>query len=99
MRILDKFLGLFWGRLGGGLRVALWHLTARWMVSRQAQAENQTRGGHIGAGRVMKIAMIGTGYVGLVSGVCFSDFGHEVVCVDKNPDKIAQLKAGKVPIF
>ena len=47
----------------------------------------------------MKIAMIGTGYVGLVSGVCFSDFGHEVVCVDKNPDKIAQLKAGKVPIF
>ena len=47
----------------------------------------------------MKIAMIGTGYVGLVSGVCFSDFGHEVVCVDKNPGKIAQLQAGKVPIF
>ena len=47
----------------------------------------------------MKIAMIGTGYVGLVSGVCFSDFGHEVVCVDKNPDKIAQLQAGRVPIF
>ncbi len=47
----------------------------------------------------MKIAMIGTGYVGLVSGVCFSDFGHDVVCVDKNPDKIALLKAGEVPIF
>jgi UDPglucose 6-dehydrogenase len=47
----------------------------------------------------MKIAMIGTGYVGLVSGVCFSDFGHEVVCVDKNPDKIAQLNAGIVPIY
>lgn len=47
----------------------------------------------------MKIAMIGTGYVGLVSGVCFSDFGHEVVCVDKNPDKIASLQAGQVPIF
>ncbi len=47
----------------------------------------------------MKIAMIGTGYVGLVSGVCFSDFGHEVVCVDNNPDKIAQLQAGQVPIF
>lgn len=47
----------------------------------------------------MKIAMIGTGYVGLVSGVCFSDFGHDVVCVDKNPDKIAQLQAGEVPIF
>ena len=47
----------------------------------------------------MKIAMIGTGYVGLVSGVCFSDFGHDVVCVDKNPDKIVQLQAGRVPIF
>jgi UDPglucose 6-dehydrogenase len=47
----------------------------------------------------MKIAMIGTGYVGLVSGVCFSDFGHEVVCVDKNPQKIDMLKAGQVPIY
>lgn len=47
----------------------------------------------------MKIAMIGTGYVGLVSGVCFSDFGHEVVCVDKNPDKIGQLNKGIVPIY
>ena len=43
----------------------------------------------------MKIAMIGTGYVGLVSGVCFSDFGHEVVCVDKDPSKIELLKAGR----
>jgi len=47
----------------------------------------------------MKIAMIGTGYVGLVSGVCFSDFGHEVACVDLNPDKIAMLNAGQVPIY
>ncbi|MCO6384083.1 MAG: UDP-glucose/GDP-mannose dehydrogenase family protein [Vannielia sp.] len=47
----------------------------------------------------MKIAMIGTGYVGLVSGVCFSDFGHEVVCVDKNPEKVAKLNAGEVPIY
>ncbi|MGE4324504.1 MAG: UDP-glucose/GDP-mannose dehydrogenase family protein [Pseudodonghicola sp.] len=47
----------------------------------------------------MKIAMIGTGYVGLVSGVCFSDFGHEVICVDKNPEKIEMLEAGQVPIF
>ncbi|MGJ8621933.1 MAG: UDP-glucose dehydrogenase family protein [Yoonia sp.] len=47
----------------------------------------------------MKIAMIGTGYVGLVSGVCLSDFGHEVVCVDKNADKLALLRAGKTPIF
>ncbi len=47
----------------------------------------------------MKIAMIGTGYVGLVSGVCFSDFGHDVVCVDKDPAKIEKLKTGIVPIF
>ncbi|MDR5652342.1 UDP-glucose dehydrogenase family protein [Ruixingdingia sedimenti] len=47
----------------------------------------------------MKIAMIGTGYVGLVSGVCFSDFGHEVVCVDKDAAKIARLEAGEVPIY
>ena len=47
----------------------------------------------------MKIAMIGTGYVGLVSGVCFSDFGHDVVCVDKMDAKIAQLERGEVPIY
>lgn len=47
----------------------------------------------------MKIAMIGTGYVGLVSGVCFSDFGHEVVCVDKDPRKIEMLTRGEVPIY
>ena len=47
----------------------------------------------------MKIAMIGTGYVGLVSGVCLSDFGHEVVCVDKDADKITMLRRGKVPIY
>ena len=47
----------------------------------------------------MKIAMIGTGYVGLVSGVCFSDFGHDVVCVDKQAAKIEALQAGRVPIY
>lgn len=47
----------------------------------------------------MKIAMIGTGYVGLVSGVCFSDFGHQVVCVDKDPAKITRLEHGEVPIY
>ena len=47
----------------------------------------------------MKIAMIGAGYVGLVSGVCFSDFGHEVVCVDVDPAKVDMLNAGQVPIF
>ncbi|UWQ81937.1 UDP-glucose/GDP-mannose dehydrogenase family protein (plasmid) [Leisingera sp. S132] len=47
----------------------------------------------------MRIAMIGTGYVGLVSGVCFSDFGHDVVCVDKDAQKIARLNRGEVPIY
>jgi UDPglucose 6-dehydrogenase len=47
----------------------------------------------------MRIAMIGTGYVGLVSGACLSEFGHEVTCVDKDAKKIAALKSGKVPIF
>ena len=47
----------------------------------------------------MRIAMIGTGYVGLVSGACFSDFGHEVVCVDKDAGKIERLREGEVPIF
>jgi UDPglucose 6-dehydrogenase len=47
----------------------------------------------------MRVAMIGTGYVGLVSGACFADFGHEVVCVDKDKAKIAALGRGGVPIF
>ena len=47
----------------------------------------------------MRITMIGSGYVGLVSGACFSDFGHDVVCVDKDARKIAALEAGKMPIF
>ena len=47
----------------------------------------------------MRIAMIGSGYVGLVSGVCFADFGHDVVCIDKDAAKIAQLEAGVMPIY
>src|SRR5215467_6630238 len=47
----------------------------------------------------MRVAMIGTGYVGLVSGACFADFGHEVVCVDKDKAKIAALSRGEVPIY
>ncbi|MBF6603934.1 MAG: UDP-glucose/GDP-mannose dehydrogenase family protein [Sphingorhabdus sp.] len=47
----------------------------------------------------MKIAMIGSGYVGLVSGACFADFGHEVICVDKDPNKIEQLNKNIMPIF
>ncbi len=47
----------------------------------------------------MRVAMIGTGYVGLVSGACFADFGHVVTCVDKDANKIAKLKKGEMPIF
>jgi UDPglucose 6-dehydrogenase len=47
----------------------------------------------------MRVAMIGTGYVGLVSGACFADFGHEVTCVDKDKAKIAALERGEVPIY
>src|ERR1700682_3219043 len=47
----------------------------------------------------MRIAMIGTGYVGLVSGACFADFGHQVTCVDKDAGKIAALRRGEIPIF
>src|SRR6516162_6447048 len=47
----------------------------------------------------MRVAMIGTGYVGLVSGACFADFGHEVVCIDKDAGKIARLEDGIMPIY
>src|SRR6202142_1040227 len=47
----------------------------------------------------MRVAMIGTGYVGLVSGACFADFGHSVTCVDKDASKIERLKRGEMPIF
>ena len=47
----------------------------------------------------MNLTMIGAGYVGLVSGACFADFGHNVVCVDKDADRVARLEAGEMPIY
>jgi len=47
----------------------------------------------------MRIAMIGSGYVGLVSGACFAQFGHDVVCIDKDSEKIARLHKGEIPIY
>jgi UDPglucose 6-dehydrogenase len=47
----------------------------------------------------MKITIVGTGYVGLVTGTCFSEFGHEVICIDKAEDKIKELRSGTVPIY
>ena len=47
----------------------------------------------------MRVVMIGTGYVGLVSGACFADFGHVVCCIDKDPSKIERLRAGISPIY
>ncbi len=46
-----------------------------------------------------RLVMVGSGYVGLVSGACLSDFGHSVVCVDKDPAKIALLEKGEMPIY
>src|SRR3954471_8214709 len=48
---------------------------------------------------VMRVAVIGAGYVGLVSGTCLADFGHHVICVDNNTDRIAALRQGRIPIF
>jgi UDPglucose 6-dehydrogenase len=47
----------------------------------------------------MRVTMIGAGYVGLVSGACFADFGHQVTCIDKDADKVAALNRGEMPIF
>src|SRR5262249_42886532 len=47
----------------------------------------------------MRVAMLGAGYVGLVSGACFADFGHQVTCIDKDPARIGLLKSGRIPIF
>src|SRR5256885_9407746 len=54
---------------------------------------------HARTGFFMRIAMIGTGYVGLVSGACFADFGHDVTCVDKDDKEIAALHRGEIPIY
>jgi UDPglucose 6-dehydrogenase len=48
---------------------------------------------------MVRIAMIGAGYVGLVSGVCFADFGHDVICVDNVDEKIEALRKGDIPIY
>ncbi len=47
----------------------------------------------------MRVIMIGAGYVGLVSGACFADFGHQVTCIDKDAGKVAALNRGEIPIF
>ena len=47
----------------------------------------------------MRIAMVGAGYVGLVSGACFSDFGHHVVCIDSDESRIGDLNGGQLPIY
>ena len=47
----------------------------------------------------MRVTMIGAGYVGLVSGACFADFGHQVTCIDKDAAKVAALNRGEIPIF
>ncbi len=53
----------------------------------------------VSKGYAMKISIIGTGYVGLVSGACFAELGNTVICADNDPKKVARLKKGKIPIF
>src|ERR1700755_3389236 len=50
-------------------------------------------------GRAMRIAMVGSGYVGLTSGACLAQFGHDVICIDKVADKVASLRKGNIPIY
>jgi len=47
----------------------------------------------------MNISIIGTGYVGLVTGACFADVGHTVICVDSDREKVRRLQGGEIPIF
>src|SRR6478735_439387 len=56
-------------------------------------------GGYGAEGASMHVAMIGAGYVGLVTGACFAEFGHVVTCIDNDPAKVAALKRGEMPIF
>jgi UDPglucose 6-dehydrogenase len=46
----------------------------------------------------MKLAIVGTGYVGLVTGACFAEMGHDVICVDVDTEKVAKLRSGTIPI-
>jgi UDPglucose 6-dehydrogenase len=47
----------------------------------------------------VKISVVGTGYVGLVAGVCFADGGHDVICIDRDESKISRLQQGQIPIY
>jgi len=57
------------------------------------------RGRNHQTGLSMRIAMIGAGYVGLVSGACFSDFGHHVSCIDSDEEKVTALNSGEIPVL
>src|SRR3978361_1527939 len=72
------------------------NLAASWHLG--ANVANSTATGR-GSGGSMRVAVIGSGYVGLVSGACFADFGHVVCCIDKDASKIDALNRGENPIF
>ena len=68
-------------------------------MSRATCAWRRDAGGNWTGVRFMRIVMVGAGYVGLVSGACLADFGHEVVCVELDENKVASLREGRVPIY
>src|SRR5688500_15578796 len=70
-----------------------------WMRKPWVRAAARQRRGRCGNGYRVKVAVIGTGYVGLVAGACFADSGTSVVCVDKDEAKLEKLKRGDVPFF
>ena len=68
------------------------------MLRRRGAGRRYAGGNGMGV-QLMRIVMIGAGYVGLVSGACLADFGHEVVCVEVDESKVAGLREGRVPIY
>src|SRR5207237_10268422 len=84
------------GEEGGSRRVPAWPSLGREQWLGRDDGRKPVQSGEFAP---MRIAMIGTGYVGLVSGACFSEFGVNVTCVDKDAGKIERLSRGEMPIY
>jgi UDPglucose 6-dehydrogenase len=106
--VLGLLGGVFYGALGLALFGRRWLFTdaqarnARRRRRRRVRRRWRAASGadrRANAGSWMRVTMIGAGYVGLVSGACFADFGHQVTCIDSNAGRVAALKRGEIPIF